>query len=304
MSDIDISFITVNYRTPALVERLIESIHKSPPPLSYEIIVVDNASGDGIEESLRARFPDIKILVLPENIGFGGGNNRGAELARGRIIALINSDCEIREESFEKPARYLDENPGVGILGLKVITPAGQLEQTARGFPSPSTGLFGRSTMLGRLAQRRDKLGRLSLAKRNFLVDPDAKEPYEVDWVAGTVMLIKRDCWNALGGFDEGYFMYWEDADLCCRALNKNYKAVFFPGSIVVHVASGSSSRNPVPSIRYFHQSAYRYVTKNISPGWSLLRAFAWVALKIRAAVLIAKARSKLKKMARENESK
>jgi len=231
------------------------------------------------------------MLQLEENIGFGGGNNQGADAARGRILALINPDCELKEESLTEPIRYLEEHADVGILGLKVVKPDGELEQSARGFPDASTGLFGRSTWLGRLAQRSGKLGRSTIARKNLLVDPEKTEPYEVDWVAGTMMLIKRECWDAVGGFDEGFFMYWEDADLCYRALRAGYKTVYFPGAYVTHSPGGSTSLDPAPAIRWFHQSAYRYLTKHISPGPSLLRAFAWCALNARSALLTARAR-------------
>ncbi|MFH1675432.1 MAG: glycosyltransferase, partial [bacterium] len=178
------------------------------------------------------------------------------------------------------------------ILGIKVYKPDGELEQTARGFPSPLTGVFGRSTFLGKLAQR-SGLGKAEVAKRNLQVDPSKTEPYEVDWVSGTVMLINRKCWDDIGGFDEDYFMYWEDADICARALKAGYKTVYFPGAQIFHEAGGSTRRDPVPAIRWFHQSAYKYIVKHISPGPSFVRAFGWCALNLRAMILIARARKK-----------
>ena len=290
MADIELTFITVNYRTPDLVDRLISSIRQFPPVLPYEIIAVDNSSGDNSMELIHSRHPDAKLVALSKNIGFGGGNNAGAKVAAGRILVLINSDCEIQRESFADAVKFMDQNPDVGIVGLKVFTPSGELEQSARGFPDPSTGLFGRSTFLGKLAQKSGRMGKAGLAKKNLLVDPDKTEPYDVDWVAGTIMLIRRECWDAVKGFDEGFFMYWEDADLCYRAREAGFRTVYFPGSSVIHRPGSSASKDPAPAIRYFHQSAYRYVTKHISPGWSFLRGFAWMALNGRAAVLIARA--------------
>jgi hypothetical protein len=297
MSDIELSFITVNYRTPDLADRLILSIRQFPPALPYEIIAVDNSSGDDSVEFIRSRHPDVKLVALSKNIGFGGGNNAGAKVAVGRILVLINSDCEIQRESFADAVGFMDQNPNVGIVGLKMFTPSGELEQSARGFPDPSTGLFGRSTFLGKLAQRSGRMGKAGLAKKNLMVDPDKTEPYDVDWVAGTIMLIRRECWDAVKGFDEGFFMYWEDADLCYRAREAGFRTVYFPGASVIHRPGSSASKDPAPAIRYFHQSAYRYVTKHISPGWSLVRGFAWLALNGRAAVLMARARRKARRV-------
>ena len=291
MGDFDISFITVNFRTPQLVDGLISSIRKNPPPASFEIIVVDNDSGDGSAEKIRTRYPDIRLIELPKNAGFGAGNNRGVEKASGKFLALINSDCEVAEESFGPALEYIQRNPGVGIIGLRTFKPSGEIEQSARGFPDPSTGLFGRSTFLGKLAQKgKGGLGKSSLAKKNLLVDPSKTEPYDVDWVAGTMMLISRECWDAVNGFDEGFFMYWEDADICCRAKEKGFRTVYFPGGRIIHKAGSSASSNPSRSIRFFHQSAYRYVAKHISPGFTPLRVFAWTALNLRATLLIVKA--------------
>ncbi|HDS30670.1 MAG TPA: glycosyltransferase family 2 protein [Firmicutes bacterium] len=290
MPEAEISIITVNYKRADLTDRLLSSIAKFAPPCSHEVIMVDNASGDGSVEFLQPRHPSVKFLQLEKNIGFGAGNNRGVEKSSGRILFLINPDSFLKSEIFSKPVEYLDNHPDVGILGLKVFTPDGVLEQTARGFPDASTGLFGRSTFLGKLAQR-TKLGDASIAKKNLKADPDATEPYEVDWVSGAAMAIRRDCFEKISGFDEDFFMYWEDADLCYRALKAGYKTMWFPGAEIFHSAKGCSSKDPVPAIRYFHDSAYLYLTKHISPKPSFLRGFAWCALNFRAAVLTAKTR-------------
>ena len=302
MTAAELSVIVVNYRTPELVDALLGGIERFPPPLAHEVIVVDNGSGDESIEFISKAHPDALIVRSPKNIGFAAGNNLGAERASGRFLVILNSDCELEEESFAGPIEYLQNNPDVGILGLRVVRPDGEVEQSARGFPGPSTGLFGRSTLLGKLAQR-SKLGKAGLARRNLLVDPERTEPYEVDWVSGTVMLIRRECWDAVGGFDTGFFMYWEDADLCYRAMKAGYRTIYFPGAHVVHRPGSSSALNPVPPIRWFHQSAYRYVTKHISPGPSLLRAFAWCALNARSALLIARARMRAGKNASSDSS-
>jgi len=295
MSDIELSFITVNYCTPDLITLLVESIEQSPPPVPWEIIVVDNKSPDGSAEVIAREHPNIKFLPMDKNYGFGCGNNRGAEVAEGRIIVLINSDCEIKEESFGKGIEFLDNNPEVGVLGLKVLTSEGELEQTARGFPDASTGLFGRSTFLGKIAQKFGKTQKGGMAGKNLMTDPDAVEPYAVDWVSGALMMIKRECWEKVGGFDEDYFMYWEDADLCYRAKKAGYKTYYFPCSEVTHRPGSSSAKNPCPPIDWFHDSAYLYVCKHVSPGPSFLRGFSWCALKARAALLKIRARSKSK---------
>ncbi len=291
MTPTELSFITVNYRTPELVDLLVNSIREFPPPCSHEIIVVDNNSSDGSSHQIGERHPDIKFIPLEDNIGFGAGTNRGAEVAEGRIIVLINSDVKITRESFSAGIEYLDSHPDVGILGLKIFTHEGELEQSARGFPDLSTGILGRTTMLGKLVQKMGITGKGGIAGRNLMADPDATEPYQVDWVSGALMMIKRQCWEKLGGFDKDYFMYWEDADLCFRALEAGYKTIYYPPVSVVHHQGSSSKKALAPTIRWFHDSAYIYICKNVSPGYSLLRGFAWCALKMRCAMALGKAR-------------
>lgn len=289
----DLSFITVNYRTPELVNNLISSIIKNVVDISYEIIVVDNASNDNSTDIIKNSNPGVKFLALPQNIGFGAGNNKGVEMASGKILVLVNSDCEFVDNRIGSALKYLEESPDIGILGLKVISPSGEIEQSARGFPDASTGLFGRSTVLGRISQKLGIGRKISTARRNLQVDPSKTEPYDVDWVAGTIMIIRRDCWDAVQGFDEGYFMYWEDADFCYRAKKAGFRTAYYPGATVLHRPGSSASLDPIPAIRYFHSSAYRYVVKHLSPGWSFLRAFAWLALNLRALILSMKARIK-----------
>ncbi len=297
MVEVEFSIITVNYRSLDLVDKLLASLAEFPPPGNYETIVVDNSSEYESTDSLLEKHPDVKLLSMKENVGFGAGNNRAAEIASGRILVLINPDSVLREETVSKPAKYLDENPEVGILGLQVYTPDGMLEQTARGFPSASTGIFGRSTFLGKIAQQ-TRLGSSSIAKKNLLVDPDATEPYPVEWVAGTVMVIRRDCWDAVNGFDEDFFMYWEDADICYRALKAGFKTVYFPDARIYHIGGATTLKDPAPAIRMFHKSAYIYITKHISTGTSLLRGFAWCALNLRAWILSTQAAKKSRRQA------
>ncbi len=293
MTSPEISILTVNYKAPEHTDRMIKSIREFPPPCTYEIIVVDNNSGDNSVELLGGGNPDIKLIPLDKNIGFGAGNNRAAESASGKILVLINPDSVIEEGSFWNAIDYARSNKDVGVTGVKVVKPDGSIDQTARGFPDASTGLFGRSTFLGKISQKFSKGEKTGISGKNLQVDPAKTEPYTVDWVAGTVMFIRREVWDELSGFDEDFFLYWEDADLCYRATKLGYKIMYYPGSRLVHVAGVSAACDPAPSIMHFHRSAYHYVVKHLSPGPSFLRGFAWCALNLRAQLLIAKSRLK-----------
>ena len=287
----DLSFITVNYRDArSWWIGLFCPSSDFPLPCPGKLLL-SQCKRRRIRRIYPVEASRCKNNRASKNIGFGGGNNRGAETASGRVLVPINSDCEISEESFAKPLKYLDENPDIGIVGLKVFTPTGDLEQSARGFPDPSTGLFGRSTFLGKLSQK-GKLGKTGAAEK-ICWSIRRRRAVRCRLGCGNDYVDSSGLLGCGQGIRQGIFMYWEDADLCYRAKQEGFRTVYFPGANVTHKPGLEHVEGSAPAIRYFHDSAYRYVVKHLSPGWSIMRAFAWTALHARASILIAKARKK-----------
>ncbi len=234
----DISIIIVNYKSKDKVVKCLDSIRKADlADLSYEIIVVDNASGDDFS-SLKKDFSEIKIIQSEKNSGMGGGNNLGVVGSSGDFFLILNPDTEIKDDAIPVLLNYLRQNRDVGIVGPKLLNTDGTLQYSCMRFPKVYTP-FLRRTFFGAFAQK---------SLRDFLMeDYDHEVAREVDWLMGSCLLVRRDIFDKDGFlFDEKYFMYFEDTDLCRRVWQKHkMKVVYLPSAVVVHDHARASAENP-----------------------------------------------------------
>jgi GT2 family glycosyltransferase len=176
----------------------------------------------------------------------------------------------------------------VALVGPRVLDPDGALQGSARGDPTLFTGLFGRSSLLSRL------LPRAALARANNRAEEAVRSGrplVPVDWVSGACMLARREALAAVGGFDERYFLYWEDADLCRRLRGRGYEIGYVPGATVVHQVGQSSRHARLRATREFHRSAYRYYATHVASSGAG-RALAWLLLTLRCGVQLVLKRS------------
>jgi len=223
-----LSIIILNYRSKELTTKCIETFYNSSGEKDYEIIIVDNGSGDNSVEVLHNRFPNIKIIPNIRNLGYGAGNNMGIVQAKGEKILILNPDVEIKYPSIEKMMEYLDSHPDVGLIGPKLIYPDGVTQDSYRHFP----GLFD-------LIIKRTHLHRFSFFRKrmdNYLMyDMNNSETQEVDWLVGAAFMMPTDFFKKIGLFDERYFLFFEDTDLCRRVWKTGYKVIYFPSSNAIH---------------------------------------------------------------------
>ncbi|PIR92904.1 hypothetical protein COT99_03605 [Candidatus Falkowbacteria bacterium CG10_big_fil_rev_8_21_14_0_10_43_10] len=225
----DISFIILNYKTKGLVKNCLTSIIESDPgSLNYEIIVVDNASGDGIKEMLKENFSGIKFIQSGKNFGFGGGNNLGIENARGKYLALLNPDIMLLDDSFLKIFNFMESNPGVGIAGPKLVNPDGSPQYTRCRFPELLIPIY-RRTPLQNLKKVQGKLDNYLTKDQNYNAISRA------DWVYGACLFIRKEALNKCGLFDQRFFLGFEDTDLCRRMWNSGYEVWYYPEAALVH---------------------------------------------------------------------
>jgi len=188
-----------------------------------EVIVVDNASSDGSMAAVRGVVPWLRVVDAGANLGFAAGANLGADGASGGVIVFVNPDARVLPGAVPALARGLDALPGAGIAGGGLLDPRGRWQPGAARFGPLGHLLL--DTTLGRLPARlRDR-------------------PYEVDWVYGTFMAVRRDLFRRLGGFDPAYFLYGEDMDLCQRAAQLGVRTVHVPGARAVHGANVSAAQ-------------------------------------------------------------
>jgi N-acetylglucosaminyl-diphospho-decaprenol L-rhamnosyltransferase len=285
-----VSIITVNYKVAHLVEGLLKSIEKHPPSMTWEMIVVDNASGDDevahlkrLEEG-RSNF---RVIASPSNVGFGAGNNIGVKESSGDILIFLNPDMVVGEGCLDGLIKHLGACRECGIAAPRICFADGSFQPTGRAFPNPLTGLFGRATLLTKLFPRNP------LTRRQLIDLEHTDKPSAVDWAAGMAWAVRREEFERVGGWDERYFMYWEDADVAFAYKHKlGLETHYIPSAKAMHYHAESSSKLGPKAVREFHDSAYKYVVKNLYPGWyDPRRWFSWAALKLRANMIVLKRR-------------
>ncbi len=224
----DLSIIIVNYKTAEKVKICVDSIKNSDMDgLDWEIIVVDNKSDDDIEEILNQYYPEVKLLRSDRNLGMGAGNNLGVREAAGNFILILNPDTQIKGNAVKMLYQYVKKNDEVGIVGPKLLNPDNTLQESCLRFPNFFTPIF-RRTFLGALARKH--------LNKFLMRDFGHEETTEVDWLLGSCLMIDRRAFPERNKiFDEKFFMYFEDIDLCRRARNRNYKVVYHPRAVVIH---------------------------------------------------------------------
>jgi GT2 family glycosyltransferase len=234
---VDLSIIILNYKTKGLVKQCIRNVMVSTGDLNYEIIVVDNNSNDGIAEMMKENFPQIKFIQTGKNLGFAAGNNAGIKQARGKYVMVLNPDVTVLNHSIEKMVKFMDSEPQVGVVGPKLINPDGTFQISCRTFQRPLLIIY-----------RRTPLGRLPFAKlqlnKHLMLDFDHQTNIEVDWFIGACMLLRKELLDKIGLFDERFFMYLEDMDLCRRAWMNDWKVFYFADAEMVHLFERASAND------------------------------------------------------------
>lgn len=233
---IKLSIVTLSYNTKDLTLTCLNSVvSQYAPELNvgeFEIIIVDNNSSDDSVKKIKDYISDnkfsgaIKLIESKDNLGFGGGCNLGAKSAKGKYLLFLNSDTEILDRGFLKMTSYLEENPKVAILGGKLKNNDGSAQPSAGKFYN----LFNLLVMLAGL----ERFGFLRSS-------PDRVQ--KVDWVSGACMMMRRDVFEKLSGFDEKIFMYMEDMEICFRAGKLGFLTYFYPDISLRHKSQGSSNR-------------------------------------------------------------
>lgn len=251
-----LSIIIVNWNTRDLLRQAIQAVIETfSEPDKLEIIVVDNASTDGTPAMIQEAYPDVRLIALPENIGFAGGNNRGLAVAEASSLLLLNSDTQVRPGALEALIHYLDAHPEVGMVGPKLLNEDGTAQSSKRRFPTLPL-LFLESTWLQPLTPK-------SWLRRFYMEDVPTSDAHDVGWVTGAAMMVRREVVEQVGGLDDGFFMYSEELDWCRRIQDAGWRIAYTPEAQIVHYG-GKSSDQVVPARHiYFQASKVRYTKKH-----------------------------------------
>ena len=242
--------VIVAWRCEDLLRRCLASLRDHPAAVPTRIHVVDNASGDGTAEMVAAEFPEVALTVNSENLGFSAANNIVLRRSDAEYALVLNPDTRLTEGALDALLRELGARPEVGICGPRLTLPDGSFDHASRrSFPTPLSALGHFSGIGGRLGS-----GPLAAYRA-----PDV-ERGPVDAVNGAFMLIRRAALDEVGLFDEGYWMYMEDLDLCYRFKQAGWEIWFEPGVTVVHEKAGTTGPERSPRLdRAFHAGMLRF---------------------------------------------
>lgn len=282
----DISVIIVSFNTRDLLRECLHTLRAEAGGVRYELIVVDNASRDGSADMIEAEFPAARLIRGETNLGFAAANNRGFAIAQGRYLVLLNSDAFPRPLALPKAVAYMDADPKIGLGGARLVGRDDSWQPSARLFPSPLNDFLSLSGLSTRFPHSRF-FGRMD---RSW-ADPGAAA--EVDWVPGAFSIIRREVLQRVGSFDERFFLYYEEVDLCQRIKAAGYKIYYWPDVVVTHLGGESSktlehlqlSSSGAQLTLWRLRSAYLYyrkqqgmvvawLAKQIEKQWHVLRAW------------------------------
>jgi N-acetylglucosaminyl-diphospho-decaprenol L-rhamnosyltransferase len=268
----DVSAVVVNYNAAGVLGDCIRSLHSEGVD---DVVVADNASAD----DSRAIVGDAaEWLPTGGNLGFGAGANRGASAVSGPYLLICNPDLTLQPGAVKAMAEVLDGDPGVGIVGPRIENLDGSTYPSPRVFPRlldavghAVIGLFKPDN---------------PYTRRYKLLDMDRTQAMaDVEWVSGSCFMIRRTTWDGLGGFDESYFMFAEDMDLCWRARRQGWRVAFEPAAGVIHVEGVSRRHHPYRMIVQHHRSLLKFARRTTTgPARLLLPLFA-LGLAVRAAL-------------------
>jgi len=270
------AIIIVSFNSGACLTRCLESIEAHAP--AAHVIVIDNASTDGSTSGTAFRRAGVTVQANPRNVGFARAVNQGLAATSRDLVMVLNPDCYLLPGAADCLEEELRRYPECAIAGPKILNDDGSVQGSARGDPTLFTGFFGRTTLLTRLFPNS------RLARRNVRTEPErvtSGESFAVDWVSGACMLARREALISVGGFDERYFLYWEDADLCRRLRDKGHSTRYVPSCTVVHSGGVSTRGARTLAITAFHESAYTYYATHVARTLAG-RGLAWTLLKVR----------------------
>ena len=272
-----VSIIVINYRTRELTLECLRSVARETEGFDYEILLVDNASNDGIMEAVAREMPQVRRIPLAENVGFARGNNIAAEQARGKYLLLLNSDTLILDRAIERLLAFAGERPNAGIWGGRTLLGDRTLDPASCWRRMTLWSVFCRTFGLAATFPN----------SRLFNAEAyggwDRSTVREVDIVTGCFLLIETELWRTLGGFDSRFFMYGEEADLCLRAATLGARPALTPKATIIHYGGASEQPETEKMVRLltakaelikrYFPPASRQLGLMLFPLWPLFRA-------------------------------
>ena len=256
---VDLSVVIVNHNHRPVIENCFESLYSLPDRTTFEVMLIDNTCADGTAEWVSARFPQVLIQRNQDRRGFAANANAGMRaLRRGRYTLLLNPDVISLPGLLDRLAAFMNEHPGAAIAAPQLLHEDGTLQPNCRCFPTPAT--------LALRALRVDEIWK-SPGVRRYLMDGARSAARQVDWVTGAALVVRPSAAEAVGLFDESYFLYWEDLDWCYRMRRAGWQVWHVPDARAIHSHGREGVRRPfsragreqvLGALRFFRKFGWR----------------------------------------------
>lgn len=283
MQKISLSICIVTYQACDYLRDCLNSLYAHAPNGEYEIIVVDNHSTDGTIETLERQFPQVQLIKNPTNNGFTAPMNQALRQAQGQYLLQLNPDTIVHDQALNQLIQFMQSHPKVGICGPKVLNTDGSLQKPCRRGESTPWAVITYFLGLSSLFPKSKLFGGYLM---NYL---DEDEINEVDGVAGSCMLLRREVIDQIGYLDERFFAYQEDADFCFQARQAGWKVYYVPTAQITHYGGQGGSRvQPYRSIFEWHRSYWLYYRKNLAANYFfLLNWLYYLAMLVKLALAL-----------------
>lgn len=277
MTDVpQVSIVIVSFNTRDLLRECLLSLEQESAGLQREVFVVDNNSRDCSAEMVETEFPAVKLIRSSVNLGFAAANNAAFAQCAGKYIVLLNSDAFLKPQALHKAVAYMDADPTIGLGGARLVSRDGAWQPSARLFPSLVNEFLIISGLSGKYPHSRF-FGRFD---RTWA---DENVPADVDWVPGAFSIFPRQLLHTIGYFDENFFLYYEEVDLCRRIKAKGYRVRYWPDVVVIHL--GGESSKTVTNVA-FSKSGSQLALWRMRAGMLYYRkhhgpTLAWLAMRL-----------------------
>ncbi len=263
----DTTIVIVSYNTCDLTRQAVRAALEAAERLKAVVLVVDNGSTDGTPEAVRVTFPDVQLLVIPDNPGYGAALNRAFSMLPGSYLCALNADVLLGPDSLLMLRRFLADHPECALVGPSLTNPDGTPQASCKRFQTLGFAL-------GELFGFHAVAPRNLWVRRFYYSNRDLREPAWVETVSGAAMLIRGEAFRRIGGFDEGFRMYFEETDLCRRLHDGGFKVAFYPEARVIHWHGTSTAQTAVRQVEYY-LSYVRFFRKHHGLGAARLLAAA-----------------------------
>lgn len=287
---IDVGIVLVGLNSRDYIRQCLQSIAAAEwRNLSYQTIYVDNGSSDDSVSVVQTEFPSVQVIAKDRNVGYAPAANEGASLTDARYLLFINDDTIVIEDAIPVLVQYLDQNPDVGVLGSRLLYPDRTEQYSARMYPSAIHAFFGRRSFLSRL------FGKSSVVSDYLYKEQLAgTEPFPCDWVSAAGVMIRPECFDAVGGFPEDYY-YWHETLFSFRADKLGWRTELHPESKIIHYEGQGSGPRALAAQKFhitdFHNGAYRlHKELNDVGDFAPSSVIVFLGCKARMYLLLAKA--------------